>query len=65
MLSLIPQLLLDGLEDIELDFREDGEERPARLDFLDRELLLRFCCAMETSVPSRLQLAGREPPGHA
>jgi len=86
MLSPIPQLLLEGLEDIELDFREDGrevdrvfereverddddredgEERPARLDFLDRELLLRFCCAMETSVTSRLQLAGRGPPGHA
>lgn len=83
MLSPIPQLLLEGLDDIELDFfeagredvreeverddddREDGEERPARLDFLDRELLLRFCCAMETSVTSRLQLAGRGRPGHA
>ncbi len=51
--------------DREGDVREDGEERPARLVFLDRVLLLRFCCAMETSVTSRLQLAGREPPGLA
>jgi len=45
--------------DADEDFFAAGTERPARVTFFERVLLLRFCCAMSTSDPSRLQPAGR------